>query len=134
MLYSVLQGVAVCCNVLQCAAVRCSVSQCVTVCRSVLQCAVCCSVGLLTKGWAHPNFVELWSVSRLRLAEMAIEIWVMCRLKEKLFETSSVRQNLQVRIFVQILGDTSISEISESENGKRPALSRKRSDILNIWQ
>jgi len=24
--------------------------------------------------------------------------------------------------------------ISESENGKRPALSRKRSDILNIWQ
>jgi len=24
--------------------------------------------------------------------------------------------------------------ISESENGKRPALSRKRFDILNIWQ
>ena len=24
--------------------------------------------------------------------------------------------------------------ISESENGKRPTLSRKRSDILNIWQ
>jgi len=24
--------------------------------------------------------------------------------------------------------------ISESENGKRPALSRKRPDVLNIWQ
>ena len=45
-----------------------------------------------------------------RLAEMAIEIWAMCQLTEKLFETSSVRSNLQVRIFVQILGDTSISE------------------------
>ena len=62
------------------------------------------------RGWLQPNFVELWSVSRPRLAEMAIEIWVMCQLTEKLFETCSVRSNLQVRIFVQILGDTSISE------------------------
>jgi len=86
------------------------------------------------RGWAQIIFVELWSVSRPRLAEMAIEIWVMCQLTEKLFETSSVRWNLQVRIFVQILGDISISEISESENKNRLALSRKRSDILNIWQ
>ena len=35
-------------------------------------------------------------------------IWVMCQLTEKLFETSLVWWNLQVRIFVQILGDTSI--------------------------
>ena len=27
-----------------------------------------------TRGWAQTNFVELWSVSRSRLAEMAIEI------------------------------------------------------------
>jgi len=43
------------------------------------------------RGWAQTNFVELWSVSRPRLAEMAIEIWVMCQLTQKLFETSSVR-------------------------------------------
>jgi len=85
------------------------------------------------RGWSQTNFVELWSVSRPRLAEMAIEIWVMCQLTEKLFETSSVRWNLQVRIFVQILADTSIWEHLKSENGKRPALSRKRTDILNIW-
>ena len=64
---------------------------------------------LSPRGWAQTNFVELWSVSRPRLAEMAIEIWVMCQLTEKLFETSLVRWNLQVRIFVRILGDTSIS-------------------------
>jgi len=29
------------------------------------------------RGWAQTNLVELWSVSRPRLAEMAIEIWVM---------------------------------------------------------
>jgi len=62
------------------------------------------------KGWEQTNFVELLSVSRPRLAEMAIEIWVMRQLTEKLFETSSVRWNLQVRIFVQILRDTSMSE------------------------
>ena len=56
------------------------------------------------------------------------------QLTEKLSETSSVRWNLQVRICVQVIGDTSISEISESESGKRPALSRKRSVVLNIWQ
>jgi len=43
------------------------------------------------RGWAQTNFVELWWVSCPRLAEMAIEIWVMCRLTEKLFETSLVR-------------------------------------------
>ena len=51
---SVLQCVAVCCNVLQCIAVCCSVQhrkhthakqECVAVCCSVLQCvAACCSV------------------------------------------------------------------------------------------
>ena len=86
------------------------------------------------RGWEQTNFVELWSVSRPRLAEMAIEIWVMCQLTEKLYETSSLWWNLQARICVQILGDTSISEHLRGENGKRPALSRKRSDILNIWQ
>jgi len=45
----------------------------------------------LRRGWEKTNFVELWSVSRPRLAEMAIDIWVMCQLTEKLFETSSVR-------------------------------------------
>ena len=47
----------------------------------------------LTRGWEQTNFVELWSVSRPGLAEMAIEtwIWAMCQLTEKLFETSSVR-------------------------------------------
>jgi len=66
LLWSVLQGVAVCCSVLQCAAHHathcvyvellaagrhsqcCSVLQCAAVCCSVLQCvqcvAVCCSV------------------------------------------------------------------------------------------
>ena len=39
-----------------------------------------------------------------------IEIWAICQLTEKLFETSLVRWNVQVQIFVQILGDTSISE------------------------
>jgi len=63
-----------------------------------------------TRGWSQTNFVELWSVSCSRLAEMAMEIWVMCQVTEKLFEASSVRLNLQVRIFVQILGDTSVSE------------------------
>jgi len=53
---------------------------------------------------------------------------------EKLFETSSVWWNLLVRIFVHILRDTSISEISESENGNRPALSTKRPVYLKIWQ
>ena len=43
-----------------------------------------------SRGWEQTNFVELWSVFRPRLAEMAIEIWVMCQLTEKLFETSSV--------------------------------------------
>jgi len=66
--------------------------------------------GLATRGWEQTNFVELWSVSCPRFAEMAIEIWVICQLTGKLFETSSVRWNLQVRIFMQILGDTSISE------------------------
>jgi len=64
------------------------------------------------RGWSQTNFVELWSVSRPRLDEMAIEIWVMCQLTEKLFETSSVLWNLKVRIFVQILGDT-MASISE---------------------
>ena len=36
-------------------------------------------------GWEQTNFVELWSVSRPRLAEIAIEIRVMCQL------TSGVR-------------------------------------------
>ena len=44
-----------------------------------------------TRGWLQTNFVELLSVFRPRLAEMAIEIWVICQLTEKLFETSSVR-------------------------------------------
>jgi len=99
----VLKCVAVCCSVFQCAAVRCSM-QSVAVCCSVLQfVAVSCSVlqrvsvgctGLqwvAVRGWSQTNFVELWSVSRPRLAEMAIEIWLMCQLTEKLFETSSVR-------------------------------------------
>jgi len=43
------------------------------------------------RGWSQTNFVELWSVSHPRLAEMAIEIWVTCQLTEKLFETSSVQ-------------------------------------------
>ena len=43
------------------------------------------------RGWSQTNFVGLWSVSRPRLAEMAIEIWVMCQLTENSFETSSVR-------------------------------------------
>jgi len=60
------------------------------------------------RGWGRTNFVELCSVSRPRLAEMAIGIWVMCQLTEKLFETSLVWWNLQVRIFVQVLRDTSI--------------------------
>jgi len=46
---------------------------------------------VMVRGWSQTNFVELWSVSRPRLAEMAIEIWVLCQLTEKLFETSSVR-------------------------------------------
>jgi len=37
------------------------------------------------EGWAQTNFVELWSVSRPKLAEMAIEIYAMCQLTEKLF-------------------------------------------------
>jgi len=47
----------------------------------------------VSRGWSQTNFVDLWSVSRPRfkLAEMAIEIWVMCELTGKLFETSSVR-------------------------------------------
>jgi len=61
------------------------------------------------RGFERTNFVELCSVSGPRLAEMAIEIWVMCQLMEKLFQTSLIRWNLQVRIFVRILGDTSIS-------------------------
>ena len=47
-------------------------------------------IGGGSRGWSQNNFVELWSVSRPRLSEMAIEIWVMCQLTEKLFETSSV--------------------------------------------
>ena len=31
------------------------------------------------RGWSQTNFVELWSVFRPRLAEMAIKIWVMCQ-------------------------------------------------------
>ena len=40
------------------------------------------------RGWEQTNFVELWLVSRPRLAEMAIEIWVtsgfesLCRYSE----------------------------------------------------
>ena len=46
---SVVQCAAVCCSVLQCVAVCCSVLQCVAVCCSVLQCvAVCCSEPRLT--------------------------------------------------------------------------------------
>ena len=40
---------------------------------------------VLWRGLSQTNFVELWSVSRARLAEMAIEIWVMCQRMEKLF-------------------------------------------------
>jgi len=50
-----------------------------------------CPFAAARRGWEQTNFVELWSVSRPRLAEIAIEIWVMCQLTEKLFETSSVR-------------------------------------------
>ena len=32
------------------------------------------------RGWEQTNLAELWSVPRPRLAEMAIEIWVMCQL------------------------------------------------------
>jgi len=79
----------------------------------------------LPRGWEQTNFVELWSVSRPRLAEMDIEIWVMCQLTEKLFETSSVRWNLQVRIFVQILGDTSTSEHLREWKRKETCIEQK---------
>jgi len=45
----------------------------------------------LARGWEQINFVELGSVSCPRLAEMAIEIWVMCQLTKILFETSLFR-------------------------------------------
>ena len=49
-----------------------------------------CKENAAGRGWEQTNFVELWSVSRPRLAEMAIEIWVMSQLTEKIFETSLV--------------------------------------------
>ena len=70
------------------------------------------------RGWEQTNFVELWLVSRPRLAEMAIEIWVMCQPTEKLFESSSVRWNLQVRILCRYSEIQVFQSISGSENWK----------------
>jgi len=73
--------------------------------------------------------VGIWS-----LAEMAIEIWVMCQIRKNYskpprFDKISRFESLCRYSEIQVS-----QSISESENGKRPALSRKRCDILNIWQ
>jgi len=88
--------------------------------------------GIPARGWEQTVFVELWSVSRPRLAEMAIEIWVMCQLKGKKpprFDETSRFESLCRYLEIQVS-----QSISGSENGRRPALSRKRSYILNNWQ
>jgi len=76
---------------------------------------------------------ELWSVSCPRLAEMAIEIWVMCQLTEKLFEPPRFDETSRFESLCRYSEIEVSQSISGSENGKRPILSRKRSDILNIW-
>jgi len=70
---------------------------------------------------------------RTPLAEMAIEIWVMCQLTEKLFETR-FDETSRFECLCRYSEIQVAKSISGCENGKRPSLSRKKSDILNIWQ
>ena len=50
-------------------------------------------------GWGWSEGMGATQLRRIVVGR-DIKIWVMCQLTEKLFETSSVRWNLQVRIFV----------------------------------
>ena len=86
------------------------------------------------RGWSQTDFVELWSISSPRLAEMAMEISVMCQLMKNNLKPHQFDETSRFESLFRY-SQIPVSEItSERGNGKRPALSRKRSVVLNIWQ
>ena len=86
------------------------------------------------RGWSQTDFVELWSLSSPRLAEMAMEISVMCQLMKNNLKPHQFDETSRFESLFRY-SQIPVSEItSERGNGKRPALSRKSSDTLKIWQ